>query len=149
MSLETSFSIDYFTTFWVVVLTEAALVTGRRPEIKPFAISLESNEVLQLILCIAWLQFDCYTSCTLLKAQVCVGDPELMSLFNGRRNELSVFVVLRLTVSKFDLVISLTLSAWTRHAPEFLRGTLLPVVTSFPVELQTKAYFIIGPEFGK
>ncbi len=143
MGLETSFSVDYFTTLWVVVLAEAALGFGGRLEIKPFAISLETNKVLQHISCIAWLQIDCYSSFALLEAQVSVDDPELMSLSNGRRNKLSIFVTLLLTVSEFDMVISLTLSAWTRHAPEFLRGTLLPVVTSFPVKLQTKAYFVV------
>jgi hypothetical protein len=142
MSLETSFSVDCFAILWVVVLTEAAFGTGRRSEIKSNAITLESNKRLKLILCIAWLQSYCYTSCTFLKAQVGVGDPELVSLSTGSRNKLNIFVALLLTVSKFDLVISLTLSAWTRHAPEFLRGTLLPVVTSFPVELQTKTYFV-------
>ena len=57
MSLDTSLSVDYFTTLRVVVLTEAAFVTGGRHEIKFFAIRLESNKLLQLILCIAWLQF--------------------------------------------------------------------------------------------
>ena len=145
MSLDTSLSVDYFTTLRVVVLTEAALVTGGRHEIKFFAIRLESNKLLQLILCIAWLQFDCPPPTILLETQVGVGNPELMSFSSRSRNELSIFIALLLTIPQLHLVISFTLSSsarWTSHAPEFLRGHLLPVVTSFPVELQTKAYFV-------